>query len=85
MVDSVIVTVVCRNRNFEADMELPAALPLYVLKEQLLEVLKRMRPELFFRTRKIQFVQKGAMISEYHTLAEIGAWDGSFLEIIEEG
>ena len=79
-VDKVIVTVIL-NKNSAIDMELPAFLPLSELTGKILESLKILAPSEFEGTADIDLVHNGTVLDSRGTLASIGIWDGSILQI----
>ena len=80
MVENVIVTLVCGEREF--DMELPAKTEVCRLKTLLCEA---MRKKGLYLTEKFELESSGCLLKETDTLYETGVWDGSFLKIVQKG
>lgn len=80
MVENVIITLVCGEREF--DMELPAKIEMSRLKALLSEAMRRKG---LYLTEKFDLDGGSGLLKETDTLYEAGVWDGSFLKIVRKG
>ena len=76
-------TVVTVNmRRMRTDLELPTDVPLEVLLPELLNALKNIDPEEFYRSTIIAVTRRGYLLAdEKKTLAAYGVRDGEILSI----
>ena len=79
--EEVIVTVRLHPDKRELDMELPAFLPIEQLEQRLLEVLQEMDPLHYSGLSAVTLRSKDQTMDGEDTLAKVGIWDGSFLDV----
>ncbi|GHU38906.1 hypothetical protein FACS1894105_13290 [Clostridia bacterium] len=77
MVENVIVTVVCDNREF--DMELPAKAKFAQLRSVIAEALVRKGVRV---SGGAKFTSNGYLLKDSDTLFDTGVWDGSYLTVV---
>lgn len=77
MLDKVLITLVCRDREF--DMELPATTELGQIKPAIAEALQQKG---VYLSATFQLVSNGYSLKETDTLFQSGIWDGSYLNIL---
>ena len=80
VIDSVIITLVCDKQEY--DMELPGKIAVGQLKPVIAEALSRKGAHIG-NMYKLSYNSK--MLGDSDTLLEIGAWDGSYITIVQEG
>ncbi len=79
---SAILTVVCSEKNFINDMELPTLIEINELEILLLESLKMLNSNLFYKVSAIGIEYNRQLLSSNQTLASVSAFDGSTIKII---
>lgn len=79
-VEKVITTLVV-GRKTSIDLELPVFLPISELTDKILETLKLLYPREYEDVSDICLTMQGQPLDEESTLANIGVWDGSILEV----
>lgn len=77
MIENVLVTLRCLEREF--DMELPADMETWKLKQAVSEA---MRYKGICLDDGFMFESNGHPLKETDTLLEAGVWDGSYLNIL---
>lgn len=77
MVDKVIVTLTCGNREF--DMEFPADVAVGQIKPLLIQALHYKG---IFATEPFRLVCNGYTLKSSDTLLKSGVWDGCYVDLI---
>lgn len=81
-VNAVLVSATVMPKGYVLDLELPAFLPVTELKSRLLESFRVMDPGYFGMVTGLEIRWQKRKLVEEQTLAGLGIWDGSDLEII---
>lgn len=81
MIEKVLVTIQCPEKEFSVDAELPANVTVDSLLDGLLSLLKEQYPDRFGSTSELLLYIDKRRISSDETLSSIGAWDGSVLTV----
>ncbi len=79
--DYAIVTIMTKDKTWQADMELPAGMRLKNVAVKVLDTLKAMDEGRFGRVHKLRFEHETKLLNEEATLADYQIWDGSILYI----
>lgn len=79
--EDVIVTLNIPAANQAIDMELPAFLPVEKLAGRVMETLQVMNPARYSKAGSLQFKFRGQVIADESTLASVGVWDGTVLDV----
>ena len=83
MSESVIVTVRCADYGIEIDLELPTGLIIKDLRGKILDILKTLYPEEFETWPDCRILCSYRVLKDDESLADLGAGDGQYLEIIK--
>lgn len=79
-VERIIITLIV-GKHTSIDLELPAFLPISELADKILETLKILYSREFECVSDIFLTMQGQPLDEQKTLASLGVWDGSTLEV----
>lgn len=79
--DNVIVTALLPFGEAQLDLELPAFYPVQDLTPKLLETLKLMQPQFYTGIQDLALIWRDQQLRGGDTLASVGVWDGSILNI----
>lgn len=79
--EKVIVELVLADIDFRRDAELPTQMPIRNLREGLLVLLREREPKKFSKVNGITISFREKRLPDNTTLAAVGAWDGSILEL----
>jgi len=83
--ENVILTLRFRPGSKALDMELPSFMPMHALCDKIAESLRAMNPMAFGQMTGIRAEHNGRPLASSMTLAALGLWDGSILDIVIEG
>ena len=72
---------ICQDLDFRRDAELPTQMPIEDVREGLLRLLREREPKKFSKIKGITIAFRGKQLPDDTTLAAVGAWDGSKLEL----
>ncbi|MCL2671189.1 MAG: EsaB/YukD family protein [Clostridiales bacterium] len=75
------MTLVQEKMGFAGDFELPAQLPAHELCPMLLDTIRAMEVPGFHDWSRVRLAFNGARIEDGDCLADLGAWDGSILQM----
>lgn len=79
--EKVIVELILADLDFRRDAELPTQMPIEDIREGLLTLLREREPKKFSKIKGITIAFRGKQLPDDTTLAAVGAWDGSTLEL----
>lgn len=79
--EQAIVTIRDISGQFERDMELPVDLPVSVLAEKLLKILKNIDYQTFSSFSALSLSCGGELLDREKTLNELEIWDGSTIVV----
>ena len=81
LIDSVIVTVICKKLGLVVDMRCPCRKPIELLGQEMLLLLADEYEVDVSKLDPVRISFRGRPILNGQTLAMVGAWDGSYLYI----
>ena len=79
--EKILVELVLPDLDLRSDAELPSRMPVASLRKGLLALLKEKFPRRFSKVADITVAYRGQKLPDDATLASVGIWDGSTLEL----
>lgn len=79
--EKVIVDLVLFDMDFQRDAEIPTQMLIGDVRKGLLVLLREREPKKFSKVTDIALSFRGNKLADETTLAEVGAWDGSTIEL----
>ena len=79
--ETVIITIGYYEKNIFIDMEIPADVPVNVLKNKILEILRNMYEGIFAGWNEYNIAFNNRFLQDDETLISAGAYEGSYLYV----
>lgn len=77
-----IVTVECAGETDWLDMQIPAELPVSILKTKILDIMKAVYEGKYDKCAECRLMYEKRALSDEETLLSVGAFDGSRITVI---